>query len=181
MLPRYKERPIELSDDVGRFEAKPSSHHARNALGIISLLREEGTNYWGSDSRELRNWERYCTVLWNFINELSDRRDLKKQSLETAMREYIQEYEHSRDRLNQLLYGAVDDPESNERMRHISELLHWTYLTSTYALVSYWIGDKQEHVSVTMTINLTTGEHQEEWNRDEMRVPRKYKRATKRI
>lgn len=180
-MPRYEERPIEWSDVIGRFEALPSSHHARNALGIIGRLGDEGANYWNSDSNELSNWNRYCTVLWTFINDLSERRDLKKQSLETAMREYIQEFEHSRARLIQLLYGTVDYTESNASILKIFELLHWAYLASTYALVSYWIEDKQEHVSLTTTINLTTGETRQEGKRIEMRVPRKYRRATKRI
>ena len=180
-MPRYRERQLQLSDAVGRFEALPSSHHARNALGIIRLLKDQGSNYWNSDSRHLREWERYCDVLWTFLNNLGERRDLKEQSLETVMREFIQEFEHSRTRLHQMLYGAVDDPKDNEEVRQISELLNWVYIASTYALVSSWIDDKQEQVSVTMTINLTTGETEQEWNRTEMRVPRKYKRGKKRI
>lgn len=180
-MPKHSKRKLKLSDSVGRFEALTSSHHVRNALGLLGIVKDEGSNYWNSNSKQLDKWEDYCDVLMTFLDTLWERREVRKQPLETAMREYIQEFEHTRDRLHQMLYGAVDSPESDESVQRIDKLLLWVYLTSTYALASTWIDDKQEHVSVDITINLTTGESNEEWNRIEMRVPRKYRRATKRI
>ena len=164
-MARYSKRQLRLSDTLGRFGDKPSSHHVYNALGLLYRLRDEGSNYWDRDSLQLANWQRYCNVLLAFINSLSERRDLNKQNLETVMREYIKEFEHSRARMNQMLYGVANNIESDEGVRQINELFHWAYLASTYALVSSWIDDMQEEVSVTITINLTTGEEKEEWNR----------------
>ncbi len=97
------------------------------------------------------------------------------------MREFIQEFEHSTGRMYQMLYGAVADPENDEGVREIMDWFNLVYLSSTYALVSAWINDKRENVSLRTIVNLTTGELSQEGTRTEMTVPRKYQRATKKF
>ena len=65
-----------------------------------------------------------------------------------------------------------------------SGILGWfdlVYRFSTYAIISFWIDDKTETNSVKITMNLSTGEHREEWTRKEMKVPRKYRRTTRNL
>ena len=97
------------------------------------------------------------------------------------MREFIQEFEHSTLRMHQMLYGPVSDPENDEGVKQIVILFNLVYLSSTYALLSAWIDDKQETNSLTTTVNLSTGEVRQEGTRSEMQVPRKYRRSTKRL
>ena len=97
------------------------------------------------------------------------------------MREFTHEFEHSTQRMYQMLYGPVSNPESDERVGQIMNWFNLVFLSSTYALLSAWIDDKQEHNSLTTRVNLTTGEVRQEGTRSEMRVPRKYRRATKGI
>ena len=180
-MPRFSERQLQWRNIVGRFEAYPYSHHLHNALGIVGRLKDEGARYWDEDSQQFKNWQRYCTDVWSFLNNLGQRRDLRQQGLETAMREFIQEFEHSIGRMYQMLYGSVPDPDSDDGVREIMDWFNLAYIASTYALVSAWIDDKQENASLRTILNLTTGEVREEGTRIEMQVPRKYRKSTKRL
>ena len=63
-------------------------------------------------------------------------------------------------------------------------MLRWfelVYRFSTYAIISFWIDDKMEHNSVKITMNLTTGKHRQEWTKVEMKVPKKYRQATRKL
>ena len=181
---RFSERQLQWTDIIGRFEAQPYLLHLRNALGTINLLEEEGARFWRRESERFKTWQSYCTKLRSFLNNLSQRRDLCQQGLETAMREFIQEFEHSTGRLYQMLYGPVAESGSDDGVKEITDwfnLVGVVYLASTYALVSAWIDDKQEPSSLSTTINLTTGEMKTEGTRIQMRVPTKYRKSTKRL
>ena len=174
-MPRFKERQLQLVDLIGRFEANPSSTHVRDALSAISRLKDDGAKFWNEDSQELRRWREYCDVLWTFLNStLGQRRHLEKQDLATALREFIQEFEHSTGRMYQMLYSRSNDLD-------IEHTLHWfdlVYRFSTYALISFWFDDKTEENSVKITINTTTWKTTQKWTRNEMQVPKQYRRAT---
>ena len=177
-MPRFKERQLQLVDLIGRFEANPSSTHVRDALSAISRLKDDGAKFWDEDSQELRRWREYCDVLWTFLNStLGQRRHLEKQDLATALREFIQEFEHSTGRMYQMLYSRSNDLD-------IEHTLHWfdlVYRFSTYALISFWIDDKTEENSLKITINTTTGKTTQKRTRNEMQVPPKYRHTTKKL
>ena len=180
-MPRYEERPLQWTDVLGRFESRSHSDHLRNALGLVGRLKDEGARLFGKDSKQLRRWQGGCSELLIFLNTLGRRRDSEKQSLETAMREFIQEFEHSTERIQQMLYGAGMDSEKKEDVRQIMDLVNLAFRSSTYALVSAWIDDKHDDVSLVTTIDLTAGEVRQEGKRTPMRVPAKYKKSTKRL
>ena len=180
-MPRYKERRLQWTDIIGRFEAQSHSDHFRNARGLIDRLKDEGARFFDKDSEQLHSWQRYCSVLLTFLNNLSRRRDVEKQSLEIAMREFIQEFEHSTERMKQMLYGAVVDPDNDEDVRQIRDLFNLAYRLSTYALASARINDKHEDVSLRTIVDLTSGEVRQEGTRTKMRVPRKYQKSTRRV
>ena len=178
-MARFADRPLQWSDVIGRFEAKSSAEHARNALGLIGRLTDEGRKFWDTDSKELAKWQLYCHVMWEFLNTLRKRRDVDKQSLETAMREFVREFEHSTLRMYQMVYGQVTDPDSDDRVR---EMMTWSSLVfqaSVFALLSAWSEDKQETNTLTTTVDLTTGEVRQHGTRTKMRVPRRLKKFTK--
>ena len=89
---RYKERPLQLIDLVGRFEAKSSADHCYNAIAALQRLRDDGRDYWKSDPEALKRWNGGCDVLEGFLNNLGTR---TKQPLATVMREFVQEFEYS--------------------------------------------------------------------------------------
>ena len=178
-MKRFKERQPQLTDLIERFEEKPSSTHARNALGLIERLKDEGANFWTEGSPQLSRWRAGFTTLWVFLNNLGSRR--QKQDLATASREFIQEFEHTTGRLHQMLYGIPDDHENYPKMDPILRWFEMLYRASTYAMISSWIPDKTEEVNVKITVSLTKGVRSEEWDRREMKVPKKYSRATKRL
>ena len=177
-MPRFEDRQLQLVDLIGRFEANPSSTHVRDALSAISRLKDDGTKSWDEESQELRRWRKYCDDLLTFLNStLGKRRHLEKQDLATALREFIQEFEHSTQRMYQMLYSRSNDLD-------IEQTLHWfdlVYRFSTYALISFWIDDKTENNSVEITINTTTSKTTEKRTRDEMRIPKKHRHATKKL
>ena len=159
-MSRFKERKSQLMDILDRIEAKPSSVHIRNALSAIERLRDDGDTFWDEDSNQLRRWQEYCTILWMFLNTLGKRRYLEKQDLATALREFIQEFEHSTAGMYEMLYGAFDNPDHN---RDLKQLLNWfdlIYRFSTYALIfaliSFWIDDKTEEFYTKIKMNMAT-------------------------
>ena len=116
-----------------------------------------------------------------FRISLGLRRDLNKQDLATVMREFIQEFEHTTGRMYQMLYGETPDNEDDQKIAEVFDWLNFVFRSAIYALLSGWIEDKQDHFAITTTINLTTGETYQERTGTEMTVPKKYRRATKRL
>ena len=179
---RFKDRHLKLIDLIERFESKSSSTHAYNALAAIGRLKDDGAIFWDEGSDQLTRWRRSCTELSQFINaELGRRRHIEKQDLATALREFIQEFEHSTDRMYQMLHGISDEPDDNPYLERMLRWLELVYRYSTYAIISFWIDDKTERNSVKITMNLGTGECKEEWTREEMKVPKKYRHATRKL
>ena len=137
---RFKDRSLEFLDLNQRFEAKPSSHHMSTAKGAIERLRQEGASFWSEDQQQLRRWREYCNVLWTFIvTDLGSRRFIQKQGVETALREFIGEFEHSTHGMFEMLYGTSDDVDSDPQVRQILSWFELVYRSSTYAIVSYWL------------------------------------------
>ena len=180
-MARFADRPLQWSDVIGRFEAKSSAEHAHNALGLIGRLKDEGRQFWETDSKELDNWHRYCHVMWVFLNSLRKRRDVDEQSLKTAMREFVREFEHSTQRMYQMMYGQVTDPDNDDRVREMMTWFSLGFQTSVYALLSAWSEDKQETNTLTTTVDLTTGEMRQQGTRTEMQVPKRLKKFTKNL
>ena len=179
---RFNERHGRLIDYVDRFEAKPSSTHARDALAAIGRLKDDGAGFWDEGSRQLTRWRHYCTVLCTFLNsDLGRRRHLEKQKLATALREFIQEFEHSIGGMDEMLYGISDAPDDNPELERMFRWFEVVYRFSTYAIISFWIDDKTEHNSFKITMKPATREHREEWTREEMKVPKEYRRATRKL
>ena len=180
-MARFDERSLQWIDIIGRFEARSHPSHVRDALAFISRLKGEGRRFWPDGSTQLIRWEEGCTELWHFLNTLAARRNVDKQDLATAMREFIQAFEHSTERMYQMLYGAVEDPDDDQGVTEVFEWFNLVFRFSTYALLSGWIGDKQDASTIRTTINLTTGEMAQEGERIEMKIPKKYRRSARRI
>ena len=119
--------------------------------------------------------------LWSFLNRLGTRRDLQEQDLATAMREFIQEFEHTSLRMSQMLYGATGDNEDGQNVDEIFDWLNFVFRCSMYSLLSGWIDDKQDDFLLTINVNLSTGESSENLTGTAMKVPKKYRNATKRL
>ena len=179
-MPRFKNRQLQWTDIMERFVDRSSQLHVREALAYIGALRDQGRRFWDADSECLLKWQEYCTPLWKFINDLSRRRDLENQKLETAMREFIHEFEHSTGGMYVLIYGLVGNADGYERIEEIFVWFDLVFRASTYALVSSWIPEMQDTVSLTTHINLTTSKTKQEGTRTEMKIPKGYQKMTKR-
>ena len=159
----------------------------RDALAFIGRLKDEGRRFWPDGSTQLCRWEEGCTELWSVLNNLGARRDLDKQDLTTAMREFIQEFEHNTGRMYQMLYGAVERPDEDQSVTEIFEWCNLVFRISIYALLSGWINDKQDESVTRTTINMEIGgdmatvEVSHESETREMTIPTKYRQAANRI
>ena len=174
---RYKERPLQLIDVIGRLEARSSADHCYWAISALQRLRADGRNYLKSEPQALERWNKGCDVLIKFLNTLGTE---TKQPLRTVMREFVQEFEHSVERMHQLLFsGSVPEGEVT-RERYLS-WVEFTYRLSTYAILSSGIEDKTDETTISMKINLRTGDVTETWCHKPMTVPVKYRKATKAI
>ena len=180
-MTKYENRQLQLIDLLDRFERAPSWKYTRDALGLIGRLKDDGAIFWDEGSTHLAEWHKYADELWVFKNNLGQRRDSNKQDLQTAMREFFQTFEHSERRMDQMLHQFADSPEFDVDCTTIRESISLVFRLCSYALVSYWIDDKQESTIVRMRINLISGERREEWHRIEMRVPKEYRYATQKF
>ena len=178
-MPRFDERTLQWIDVLGRFEKHSHQRHFREAWALIGILQDEGRSHWPDGSEQLARWKRGLDDLMCFLNGLGKRRDLDKQDLSTALREFFQEFEHHTERMYQMLYGEINDPENSERLTEIFDWFNLVFRISIYTLVSGWIEDKQDHLAVTINANLSTGQTTEKRTGTEMTVPKKYRRATK--
>lgn len=180
-MPKYEDRQLQLIDLLDRFESVPSWKHVRDALGLIGRLKDDGAIFWAQGSAELEKWHQYNGELWSFINNLGQRRDSNGQDSETAPREFIQTFEHSERRMDQMLHQFEgDDTFAIERAR-IRDWMSLVFRACVYAITSSWIEDKDEEITATIRVNIISGERQETWNRTKMQVPRKYRAATKKF
>ena len=179
--PRFQARQPRLMDFVGRFEAKSSPTHINDALAAIDRMKDDGAKFWDEGSDQLTRWRKSCTTLWTFLNTLGNRRDIEKQDLTVVLREFIQEFEHSTWRMYQMLYGTLDDPDSDPTLRQKLDWFDFVYKLSTYAVVSTWIDDKTDQVSARIMASLTSRERTEKWARNKMRIPKNYHHASKNL
>lgn len=180
-MARFDERPLQLTDALGRFEADSHQTHVHNALGWIGGLKDYGWELWDEDSDQFRRWNKGCTELWGYLNRLGERRDVEKDDLATAMREFIQEFEHTTWRMHQLLYSSCDESNDEKTVTDVFDWMNVVFRASVYALVSGWIDDKQDNSRLEVIVNVLTGEFKEELTRDGMKLPEKYRKATKRL
>ncbi|MCY4241014.1 MAG: hypothetical protein OXD36_04655 [Rhodobacter sp.] len=150
---RFRNRSVEFFDIIQRFEEKTVSCHINTARGAIERLAEEGKSFWPDGQDELTQWQRYCDVIRSIILNLNERRFVHKQELETALREFIAEFEHSTYRLFQLLHGVSDEDGSIRRW--IITLFEVVYRSSTYTILAYWLDEKHEEKTTHMTLKIS--------------------------
>lgn len=152
---RFANRSLELFDVIHRFEAKPVSVHLRTAQGVIERLRDEGSHFWSEDEKQLGKWRKYCDELWNFIvTDLGNRRHIQKEDLQTALREFISEFEHSVHGMHEMLYGTFEGADPDSRIRNCLQWVEVVYRASTYAILSYWIDEKHDEYATTIRIKI---------------------------
>lgn len=174
---RYKERPLQLIDLIGRFEAKSSADHCHTAIAALLRLRDDGRDYWKLDAQALKRWNSGCDVLLTFLRDLGTQ---TKQPLATVMRKFVQEFEHSVGRMYQLLFSESVLKGEATRERYLT-WAEFAYRLCTYAILSSQIEDKTEQTTISITINMRTGEVTETCSHKPMTVPKKHRRATKPI
>ena len=173
---RYENRPRELRDLISRFEARSSADHCYTAIAALQSLREDGRDYWEPESEALKRWRRGCDDLLEFLNTLEARR---KEPLAKVMREFVQEFEHSVERMYRLLF-ARSVPDGETTREQYRSWVECAYRLSTYAILSSWIEDKAEEATICRKIDLKTGEVIERGScHKPMAVPKKYRKATK--
>ncbi len=153
---RFASRSVEFFDLIQRFEAKSSQIHVIGAQGAIERLRQEGDGFWSEDQKQLKRWQDYCNVLWTFVvTDLGNRRFNEKQDLETALREFIDEFEHSTHGMFEMLYGTSEYPDSDPNVRKMFTLFELVYRASTYAILAYWLDEKHEEKSTTIHVKIS--------------------------
>ena len=147
----------------------------------VGHLKEVGRRFWKDGASQLRRWDKGCAKFENFQLQFSILQQMGDQELTTTLREFIQEFEHNTERMDQMLYGEVHDPSREQRLADIFGWLNLVFRSAIYALVSGWIEDKQDNYFINITVNLTSGESSQENTGTGMTVPQKYRLATKPI
>lgn len=109
------------------------------------------------------------------------RRENEGQSLATAMREFVQEFEHSTKRIDQILHAERPQCDGALDREAVRDWFDLVFRLSTYAILSEWIEDKTESRSVHISVDLATGEKREARTHEPMEIPRRYQRAAKKL
>lgn len=190
---KFKDRkPLDLDMD-GRFEENSTGEHNRNACGSIGRLKEYGREFWGEGTNQLGRWEEGCNTLWQFINALGNHRHIENKNLESVLRVFFAEFEHTRFRLVQMVLGEVDDQDENPKFK---EIYDWTVRVQwycIYAIVSFWIDDKYDKTRIDIhmkgkAIQDSEGNFQgvkfetkEVCHPNPMKVPKKYQRGSEKL
>ena len=121
---------------VYRINEHPPEEHAYNAVASIGRLKDEGIRFWKSQPPAGDRWNHYCDDLFRFLNaEMGERRFLRKQSLETALVEFIHEFEHHTGRIHQMLHAK--HIAAADRLGLVAWIDH-IYRFSTYAILTFW-------------------------------------------
>ena len=187
-MSRFNDRTrFYLNVDDERFEACSTQVHFRNARGSIERIRNDGRDILRDHPDRIAKWDEYCNDLLRFLCSLGKRRLLDKDRLEIVLREYFALHEHSVGRCYQLMYSRGVKTE-------IESILDWfsvVYKYSTSAIVSFWLEDKHEenriHIDMRLTLKEENGESRVknettvECFKEQMKVPKKYKHAMRRI
>lgn len=174
----FKDRPLELIDLVPRFEGTTAGEHHRNARGFIERLADDGAALFKDDPDRAARWKAGCMELRETITHLwrADRPDLA-----TALREFIQAFEHHTARIHQMAYGAKKG-EDKKQVKQVLDWIGYTYRFATYAILASYLDDKQvtghTHYHLDMeTRKWTDVSH----HMEQMQVPKKYRNSTKKI
>lgn len=173
----WRDRRLDAISLIGRFEAKSAAEHFRNAIGCLQRIRDDGDRIWTGDRERRDRWRRSCDTLLRFLTHETSSRRHANESLETALRKFVKEFEHSTTRMAQMLHGLGDD----DLMQQFAWWTELAYRFSTYAVLSCWLDDKQDETSVKITVNVIGGTRREEWYHKPMIVPKKHRPATKRM
>ena len=174
---RFKDRPLELIDLIPRFEGATAGEHHRNARGFIERLADDGAALLKGDPYRAARWKDGCMELREMITHLAraDRPDLA-----TALREFNHAFEHHTGRIHQMAYGA-DQSEDKKQVKQVLDWIAYTYRFSTYAILANYLDDKQVTDYTHLHLDMNTGKWTEESHMEEMKVPKKYQHATKKI
>lgn len=177
LMGRFKNRSLALIDLVPRFEGVTAGEHARNARGFIESLGRDGAALFEDDPDRAVRWKDGCMKLRETIMHLgrADRPDLA-----TALREFIQDFEHHTARIHQMAYGAEQSEEGKNQTKQVLDWIGYTYRLSTYAIIASYIEDKQIHGHTHYQLDMETLRFAEVSHRmDQMQVPKKYRNSTK--
>ena len=186
---RFRDRQLELFDLINRFEAEPASRHAHDAIAAIERLELDGTRLFKEDRQRSERWKRGCKKLSKFIKlELDERRFLRKQDLETVLREFFAEFEHTMPRSYQMLYGADEYSINDIDLQAFCSWRELVFRSATYAIVSHWIDEKSEEIATHIKMQFTSGDPpkirtEETHSRKPMRKPKEqpHRRGMKRL
>ena len=170
-MPRFKHRPLALFDLLEPFEPTSSNVHARNAISALQRLDDLGREHLGDKSASYKRWRRCYSELFDFINK-----EMRKKELSTTLRDFVNRFEHCRDRFHQLLYSSSI---AGKRDRLIAEVWDWSnlfYQFATYAILAAHVGGKTEETTVYIRLNLRTRKSSQHWVHRPIKVPRRYRR-----
>ena len=176
---RFKNRLLELVDIIPRFEGVSAGEHARNAQGFIERLALDGAALFKDDPDRAARWKAGCMELRATIMHLerSDRPDLA-----TALREFIQAFEHHTARIYQMAYGAEQTEDDRSQTKQVLDWIECTYRLSTYAIIASYIEDKRTTGHTHYHLDMETRQWTEvSHHMEQMQVPKKYRGSTKKI
>ena len=177
---RFKDRYAQhLFQGMERFEGNLHLH-CRNAYSVIGRIKDDGYRYFDRGSAPLKRWQRYCQDLQDYISRELHVRKYKGQDLVTVLREFFHEFEHSSYGLDEMIHKVALDRDDEGVIVDLWDWLSLAHRNSVYAIVAYWTPDKKQVDTYHIEINSSTGASSMKRTREEMEVPKNYRRATKR-
>ena len=164
---------IPIRNIVGPFDRLSLSHLLRNTRGMIERIRDDGRIYWKSDADAQKRWNRSCD---DMINAMASAYSRRHDPLEHVLRDTIHVYEHSERRLVEMMKASSIDESS------WVPFLVWieaTFRAAIYAITAMWLDDKHDLTTMTLEIDIGTGETTDDIQYTPPTTPRKYRKKAK--
>ena len=164
---------IPLRNTIGPFDRKSLSQLMRNAQALIERIRDDGRTHWESDADAQKRWNRSCDDMNNAIASAHSRRN---DPLEHVLRDTIHVYEHSERRLIEMMKASSIDES------YWVPFLIWiegTFRAAVYAITAMRLDDKHDHTTMTLEIDIGTGEIVDDIQYTPPTTPRKHRKKAK--
>ena len=177
-MTKYRERRPNMSDVIGLYEAYTAAEHTYDSIAAIERLRDEGLLIFRPGTGQRKRWERGCDELKGHVNAFYGSSSL---DLATVVREFIHEYEHTTQRMWQLLFSLPSDPDIDPKLQALRHWFELIFRKSIYAVTASQDPKKQDVTRISLSVNLSSGKTETDVTPAQMKVPPQYKHTTKKI
>ena len=170
-------RGLRLRDAFSRLEVTSNHRHLRDAFGVIqNIVRRYSDRLWPDGGKECEKWDSICNELIDLVSKATHKE--KDRRFEDVLRDLIHIFQHSEERIAQLLDSNTIPEE--EIARYDEDIFAWmdrVFRALVYGALNSRLPDKQESTLVSITVYLDGTPSKEVVEHTSMpKPPRRYRK-----